>query len=160
VAKQIENKIREIFKIPNDKTIVIPVLFDEYQKLQNNDVKYGVKLGVEILSFLRKTEQKGLVFIPVMAGTTEYNSVKNIDLNEFGFRQIGLGPLEEGEDMEIVTAKLSKQITDNEWCKVAVESLGRIPRYIEFFLTACVTKTTYDDRREFFDQALTEVCLV
>jgi hypothetical protein len=162
VADKIERKLREALKIPNDKIAVMSVLFDEYQKLNDGNIKYGAKLAVEMLSMLRSAttngKRRGLVLIPILDGTTESDAIVDVDLSSFGIRQIGLGPLNKGEDMEIIAADLGEEIANNPWCKVAVESLGQIPRYIEYFLQACKKKPIGVDRRAFFDQILIQVC--
>ena len=161
VADQIEAKIREILKIPHDKVVVMPVLFDEYQKLTDGNVKYGAKLGVEILSMLRGAKkQRGLVLVPVLDGTTESDAVEVIDLSSYGLHKICLGPLNKGEDMEIVTAGFGEEIANNMWCQVAIESLGRIPRYIEYFLHACNLEPIEKDHCAYFDKILKMVCEV
>jgi hypothetical protein len=132
----------------------MPVLFDEYQKLNGNK-KYCVKMAVEILSFMRSMKGK-LVFIPVLDGTTEKDATTDADLSDFGIHTFGLGPLEEGEDMEIVKAHLGGSTVGEKWCRVAVESLGRIPRFIELFLKACKTPIGLD-LRDYFEKILKEV---
>lgn len=72
-------------------------------------------------------------------------------------RKIGLGPLQEGEDEEII-ASTGENL--DGWCKQAIQELGRIPRYLQFFLQAIQIqkqKGPAFDRRAFFSTVLQQV---
>jgi hypothetical protein len=70
-------------------------------------------------------------------------------------QEIGLGPLEEGED-KTIASECGENL--DEWCKRALDELGRIPRYIQFFLENAKNqrkqKGELHDRQVFFSNIL------
>ena len=94
VASLVEKRIRDYFKIDTKLTIVMPVIFDEYQKMAHQEntstgqYNLAAKMSVSLRAYSRDITKsgtkRGIVFLPALVGVAEQSATEDLDFSSYG----------------------------------------------------------------------------
>ena len=94
VASLVEKRIRDFFKIDTKLTIVMPVIFDEYQKMAHQEktptgqINLAAKMSIELRAYSRRITKsgtkRGIVFLPALVGVAEQSATEDLDFSSYG----------------------------------------------------------------------------
>lgn len=125
------------------KKLLLTVQLDEFSYLDK-------AILIEIVKCFSKSmleeHDLNICFVPILTGTDTKVGVDSISLSSIRSHQVLVKPLEEGDDVEAISAALKNTpfttafFKQNSLAAQALDSLGRVPRFLDFFARALSTQ--------------------